>query len=147
MKETPKQLNVAITRGLPHRYWPPPHCRASKRHIIDGMNMVVPIGSKRLKICHHVLSWRSEDLPVDFGRNNMTTTSAMPPIGKLTTFVSLDHLRFQSEVRKLTVKTPSPRNSCCECATWASQYAKTLRQSCTYQPGVLRRMRCQMSLL
>lgn len=86
MKEMPKQINVTITRGLLQGYCVPPHCRASRRQITDGMKIMVPIGSKRLSVSHDVCFAKSrEDVTGDLGRKISMTTSAMAPIGKLTT--------------------------------------------------------------
>lgn len=53
--------------------------------MMHGTNRAVPMGSKRLKICQWVLSFRSGDAaPIVAGRRNITIARATAPMGRLT---------------------------------------------------------------
>jgi len=46
--------------------------------------MAVPMGSKRLRVCHQVWFLRSEDVLAELGRNKTTIRRVIAPMGKLT---------------------------------------------------------------
>lgn len=108
--ETPKQTKVTMTRGLLHEYSRPPHWSASKKQIIDGIMMAVPIGSNRMKISHRVLFSNSgDDFPTELGRKIVTIASTTPPIGRLTASgvsMKLDDKHFEAYCKSTISKWP-----------------------------------------
>ncbi len=79
---TPKKQNSRMILQLFHSYVVPPHCSASSRLMMAGINTSVPKGSKRMILCTKVSLLATISL-LGSGKNHAMTTMVTAPTGRL----------------------------------------------------------------
>ena len=103
---------------LRHEYVCGAYSNASRRHIIEGMRITVPMKSNRAKLWSHVLSFpvRVDDLR-EVDRKKKTMTDATAPIGRLTGARVNTLVMGALGDTTLTVKAPLPGKTICKSTT------------------------------